>query len=373
MTQAWSRVVESYIRRRPDHWVWMHRRWKTQPSEAYSTQQTADRTSMRPDRQDPRAVVNVVLCAVCCVLGVVLAGCGKPKTPGGPPASSTAAAPVQEMGGFTMEGFAPDGSKRWELKGTGAQSDGTIVTISHPDAVGYQVGQDLDPDTGESRTAYLTANFAQVYQEDRRIRMEDDVSIHTSDGLWLSSPMMYWLPDLEALSTDQPVRLETDHMLLRGRGATGHTRLNIAVFSRDIELILNPTADERPEDRRHVRITCEGPLAFDYERSVATFEHNVHVEDPKGDVYSDKLVAYLDRATRTISFAEATGHVRIVQGPHTANGERAIYEPGRGKVTLLGAPSLLVYPNGDTATLPGLSMPGVVADTHSASRESATR
>lgn len=29
-TQKWSSVVESYIRRYPDHWVWMHRRWKTQ-------------------------------------------------------------------------------------------------------------------------------------------------------------------------------------------------------------------------------------------------------------------------------------------------------------------------------------------------------
>ena len=30
ITQTWSRMVESYIRAHPDHWVWMHRRWKTQ-------------------------------------------------------------------------------------------------------------------------------------------------------------------------------------------------------------------------------------------------------------------------------------------------------------------------------------------------------
>jgi len=29
-TQKWSRIVESYIRRYPEQWVWMHRRWKTQ-------------------------------------------------------------------------------------------------------------------------------------------------------------------------------------------------------------------------------------------------------------------------------------------------------------------------------------------------------
>jgi len=28
-TRRWSRVLESYIRRYPEQWVWMHRRWKT--------------------------------------------------------------------------------------------------------------------------------------------------------------------------------------------------------------------------------------------------------------------------------------------------------------------------------------------------------
>lgn len=33
-TQRWSRVVESQIRKYPDHWVWVHRRWKTRLEEA---------------------------------------------------------------------------------------------------------------------------------------------------------------------------------------------------------------------------------------------------------------------------------------------------------------------------------------------------
>ena len=31
ITQAWTNVLEKYVRRYPDHWFWMHRRWKTAP------------------------------------------------------------------------------------------------------------------------------------------------------------------------------------------------------------------------------------------------------------------------------------------------------------------------------------------------------
>jgi KDO2-lipid IV(A) lauroyltransferase len=33
-TQAYTSVLESYVRRYPDHWFWPHRRWKTRPPEA---------------------------------------------------------------------------------------------------------------------------------------------------------------------------------------------------------------------------------------------------------------------------------------------------------------------------------------------------
>lgn len=31
VTQAYSSVIETYVRRYPDHWLWAHRRWKTKP------------------------------------------------------------------------------------------------------------------------------------------------------------------------------------------------------------------------------------------------------------------------------------------------------------------------------------------------------
>jgi len=357
LTQAWSRVVESYLRRAPDHWVWMHRRWKTQ----LSTVTQAPRFSQAPR---PLPVLTGLLIAGCWLLAATLTGCGKPNASaaGAKPAAGRTAETSsnpdanQEMSGFTLTGYEEDGTKRWELTGSGASMDGQLVSIQHPDGIGYD----------SQRTAWLTASAAEVDQATRHVRMEHDVTIHTSDGLWFTSPILHWIPDQDQMATDQSVRIETDHMLLRGRGARGRTNLKLAVIERDIEMVLNPSDQDLPRPGpKQVKITCDGPLSFDYQNHIATFEQNVHVKDPSGDLYSDKLVAYLDETTHTIRYAEATGHVRIHQNQNTAHSERAIYEPAIGKITLVGRPSLLVYPNEGGSQEATMSFGGLVDETSS--------
>ena len=371
LTQAWSGVVESYVRRYPEQWAWMHRRWKTQPETSDIRHQTSGIRPIPASRKPKlQPALSCVLMSVVCGLMSVLSGCTKPAAPTSqaqPSASVAQTEPAQSSGTtqqmqtFNMVGYAQDGAKRWELVGTGATVEGDWITIQQPNAVGFS----------PERTSYMTASLAQVEQTSRRVRLEHDVTIHTSEGLWLMSPSMYWLPDQEELLTEEAVRLETDHMLVRGRGATGHTQLKRAQIQRDVDVVLNPTEATTPAGSSpaaqaspgsnlqaggpgHVHITCEGPLSFDYERHIATFERNVHVVDRQGDIYSDKLVAYLDRVTRTIRYAEALGHVRIVQGTNTATSERAVYEPAFGKVTLVGSPSLVLYPD-DKQQAPGVA------------------
>ena len=339
LTRAWSRVVESYIRRYPDQWVWMHRRWKTQPAEGAEGRRPQAERARPPLRVlGFRPAVKLVLA----VLLVAYAGShlaalrGRGRSPG---AVKDAAATDddQRMSAFTLTGYKPDGHKRWTLNGESASADGAVVTILRPDGIGYDA----------ARTAYLRAGAAQMNQINRHVRMEHDVTVHTSDGLWLTAPVLHWLPDQNQVSTDTPVRIETDHMLLRGRGLDGFAQLKRAVIAEDVEMVLNPT-DHEPgaAGPKQVVITCDGPLVFDYEHEIATFEQNVHVQDPtSGDLYSDKLIAYLDQKTRTIRYAEAIGRVRIHQDQNTALSERAIYQPAIGKVTLVGKPSLLVYPS----------------------------
>jgi len=344
MTQQWSDVLASYIRRYPEQWVWMHRRWKTQPSASAvpvasaSSSHSAAAASVTAHAQP---VLPLVLLSACSLLLTGMIGCA--KSGGSKPASEqTVSNPMtgsnltEQMSEFTLTGYEPDGDKRWELRGRGATVEDQVVTILQPNAVGY------DP----ARQAYLTASAAQMHQVTRRVRLEHDVTIHTSDGLWLTSPVLHWMPDRDEMATDQPVRIETDHMLLRGRGATGFAKLKQATLLQDIEMVLNPN-DHAPSTGGQVTITCDGPLSFDYQHNIATFERNVHVQDPSGDLYSDVLIAYFEEATRTIRYAEAVGHVKIHQQGNTAASERAIYEPAVGKITLVGRPSLLIYPSHD--------------------------
>lgn len=35
-TQRFTSIIEGYVRRHPDHWLWMHRRWKTRPKAGWT-------------------------------------------------------------------------------------------------------------------------------------------------------------------------------------------------------------------------------------------------------------------------------------------------------------------------------------------------
>jgi KDO2-lipid IV(A) lauroyltransferase len=334
LTQAWSRVMEDFIRRYPQQWVWMHRRWKSTP------ESIAARAQARPRTSGPLAGVALALWA-CIAAGALIgacAGCGSRGNDGKAASKASKAAPAvpdQQLDGFALTGYGNDGSKRWELQGTEASLEGDIVTIQKPNGIGYET----------DRRAYLTAKQALVHQSSRNVSLREDVTIHTSDGVWFTTPTLEWIPDIERAQTDDPVRIETDHMLIRGRGFDGMAHLKQARVLRDVEVLLNPSDEDRPGlEPKQVTITCSGHLDYEYGKGLVTFHDNVHVIDANGELFSDLMVAYLNSDGRTIRYAEATGNVRIVQQGHHALSDRAVYEPAKGKITLVGKPKLELIP-----------------------------
>jgi hypothetical protein len=94
-----------------------------------------------------------------------------------------------------------------------------------------------------------------------------------------------------------------------------------------------------------------------YVRRIAVFQRRVHVQDAQGDLYSDRLIAYLDEPRKAIRYAEALGRVRILQAGHTARSERAVYDPRSGAVTLVGTPSVRVDREAPRAVPVGEGLP----------------
>jgi len=52
LTAAATRVIEDEIRQRPDEWVWMHPRWRTQPSEIAGEKELETQQKNTPERLD---------------------------------------------------------------------------------------------------------------------------------------------------------------------------------------------------------------------------------------------------------------------------------------------------------------------------------
>jgi KDO2-lipid IV(A) lauroyltransferase len=132
LTQSWSGIVESYIRRYPDHWVWMHRRWKTQPSlkDAQGSGLGAEGCCPEPRAQSPeptlssvaglQPVISCLLFTTYCLLLSGLVGCAKGATPKAGSSSASeqtitnpAADPdsdaTQRMSNFQLTGYEVDG------------------------------------------------------------------------------------------------------------------------------------------------------------------------------------------------------------------------------------------------------------------------
>ncbi len=94
-------------------------------------------------------------------------------------------------------------------------------------------------------------------------------------------------------------------------------------------------------------ITCDGEVLFDYERNIAIFVNNVHVDSEDGSIIADKITVNLDPDTRQVKDITAEGNVKIKRGENMTYSEKAVYDAVTKKVSLAGRPKLVIYQEGE--------------------------
>ncbi len=93
-------------------------------------------------------------------------------------------------------------------------------------------------------------------------------------------------------------------------------------------------------------ITCDGNLFMDYERQRVIFFNNVRVENPRGNIRSDRLIVYFSPDGKTVEKTEGEGNVRINSEGRSGRSDRIIYFPAEKKAVLVGEAEVTV--GGDT-------------------------
>ena len=255
----------------------------------------------------------------------------------------------QQISDFSLSGFGEKGRKSWDLSGKSA--DIFTDTIKLKDIIGNMYG--------EKENIKLTADKGDFNKVEGKVHLEQNVVVTTSSGAKLLTDSLDWDRKNQVVTTKDKVNIQMENMTTTACGAEGHPNLNHITLQRDVMVKLNPTAaDNKKEDQEKGKtvITCDGPLAIDYEKNVATFNNNVKVD--RGDllIYSDKMDVYFNKDTNALPSKEteammgtkvdrivAHGNVRIIRGDNTSYSEEAVYTTSDKKITLLGKPRLVIY------------------------------
>jgi len=264
----------------------------------------------------------------------------------------------QQINDFSLSGYGDKGKKSWDISGKSADIFTEEVKLKDVDGNLY----------GKDENVNLTAKTGDFNKKDGRVHLEKDVVITTSGGAKLTTDSMDWDRNKQLVSTDDKVNIAKDNIIITGTGAKGEPNLKKVALNKDIKVDINPK--EKPsldpkdlEVKEKITITCDGSLAVDYEKNIATFNKNVKVEKADSEIYSDTMVLYFSSGQASAKGKEdktpslmgnnkidkivASGNVKIVRGENTSYSDEAVYSALDKKIVLSGKPKLVFYSTKD--------------------------
>lgn len=255
------------------------------------------------------------------------AGCGRVLSqPDATDAPPPALPPVssEQMQAFTLVSDAEDGRRRWQVSGKSANLMTELIELSDITATAY----------GQDTRVTLTARGGLLDRRRHDVQLAEDVQAVTTEGTTLTTQSLAWNAERQTLTTADWVTVARDNLMIVGRGAVGSPGLRRVRFQREVHVTLNPSTV----------ITCRGPLEIDYARHRARFRRHVAVQDPRGEIWADRMDVRIDPTTHQLTQVQCWGHVRIVRERQTAQSHRALYRQPDGTILMIGHPQVTCYP-----------------------------
>lgn len=255
--------------------------------------------------------------ALAVLLAVGVTGCSRPAAPPPPP---IAGAPSDAIQAFNLASYADDGRKRWEVLGTTADMAETSIHLTDVTATAF----------GDKTDVTVTAREGTFDRERQHVELHQDVKAVTTEGTTLTTDRMTWDADRQIAASPTWTKVQRAGLTVQGQGATATPQFKTVQFHEQVQVDIQPSTT----------ITCRGPLFIDYEQHRATFRQAVHVRDPRGDLWTDRMDVDLDPKTQKISRVRCWGHVKIRRETQVARARRAQYETRTGVIVLLGHPQI---------------------------------
>jgi LPS export ABC transporter protein LptC len=268
----------------------------------------------------------------------------------------------QQIGDFSLTGYGEKGKKSWDLSGKSADIFTEVVKLNK--VIGNLYGKD--------ENIKLTADRGDFNKNDGKVHLEQDVVITTSSGAKLTTDSLDWDRKNQLVTTEDPVNIQRDNMVIVAQGAKGEPNLKKVALEKDVRLDINPPPAKEnqldavsktgmnPTKQEKTVVTCDGPLEVDYDQNIATFNNNVKVEREGSVIYSDKMEVYFiiskEEEKKVTSEPDknqaimnnkidkiiAKGNVRVVRGENVSYSDEAIYSAQDKKLVLTGRPRLVI-------------------------------
>ena len=256
------------------------------------------------------------------------AGCGRETPPTVADTKTVSGEPQADaVSTFSLVGHAPDGRKKWEIRGQSADLLSETVHLSPVEATAF----------GETKID-VTADQGQYHKVTQDVHLEKNVVLVTSDGMRLTTDSFQWESEKDTGRTSDWVTVTRPGMKVSGLGGLCYPKVKRVRLEKHVVVTLQGQQGQTV-------VTCDGPMEVDYGRRKARFWENVLVTDSRGTIRSDRLDVALQPQTDQIEKASFWGHVRIQHGPQTAIAHRANYWQPLGRTSLIGHPRIVMLPD----------------------------